>query len=202
MCGNVDNLPMWREYADNAKGIAIALDRNAIECNTKDIRRTIIKCEYDKSMTLNTIKERLKDTNKKFQDGSWIEEEYRIANFDRFPELKGRSENESILKYLDVRKFFNELIAFKDSHYYYENEYRLPIIDGYYAGRLKYRVNNERMICFRVYHIHIDALKGVYVGPNNKYAEETFECVNKYLEGLHLSSDIKAHKIDLPYRNY
>ena len=200
MCGSVDNLPMWREYADNAQGIAIALNRILIESNTKDVRRTILKCEYDKGKTLSAIKERLKKTNRKYKDGTWIEEEYRVANFDRYPELKGRPENESILRYLDFRNYFNELIAFKDSHYYYENEYRLPIIEGFYDGRHKYRVNKKRVIDFREYHIDIEALNGVFVGPNNKYAEEVVCHIKRYINSLNLSHHVDINKIELPYR--
>ena len=200
MCGNVDNLPMWREYADNAQGIAIALDRQMIECNTKDVRRAIQKCEYDKGKTLNAIKERLRETNIKFEDGSWIEGEYRVTNFDKFPELKGRPENISILRYLDVRKFFNELVTFKDCHYYYENEYRLPIIYGYYAERQKIRVNKKRVIDFREYHIDIRALKGVYVGPNNKNAEEVVHYIGRHINSLNLPQQVDVEIVDLPYK--
>ena len=200
LCGNVDNLPMWREYADNAQGIAIALDRQMIECNNKDVRRAILKCEYDKSKTLNAIKERLKETYLKFEDGSWIEEEHRVANFDRFPELKGRPENKFILRYLDVCKCFDELMAFKDCHYYYENEYRLPIIYGYYAERQYYRVKNKRVIEYREYHIDIRALKGVYVGPNNIYAEEVVQFIGRYVNSLNLHHQVNIDIIELPYR--
>ena len=203
MCGNVDNLPMWREYADNAQGIAIALDRQIIENNIKDVRRPILKCEYDKIKTLSAIKERLIETNKKYEDGTWIEDEHRVANFNRFPELKGRPENKSILRYLDVRKYFNELIAFKDCHYYYENEYRLPIIEGYYAERQNYRVKNKRVIEYREYHIDIESLKGVYVGSNNKFAEEVVQTVRRYINGLNLLHNVNIDILELPYRtNY
>ena len=197
MCGNVDNLPMWREYADNAQGIAIALDRDKIENNTKDVCRKILKCEYNKGKTLNAIKERLENINSKYEDGTWIEEENRIANFDRFPELKGRPENKSILRYLDVRKFFMELIAFKDCHYYYENEYRLPV-DGYFAERQKFRVRGKRVINFREYHIGIEALVGVYIGPNN--TKEIKDEVKRFIDNLSLNHSIVIEKIDIPYR--
>ena len=163
---------------------------------------TILKCEYDKGKTLNAIKDRLKETNKKYEYGTWIEEEHCVANFDIFPKLKGRSENKSILRYLDVRKYFNELMAFKDYHYYYENEYRLPIT-GYYDGRQKFRVNNKRLIEFREYHIDIEALKGVYVGSNNKYAEEVVRFIRRYINRLNLSHQVNIDIINFPYRtNY
>lgn len=200
MCGNVDNLPMWREYADNAQGIAIALDRDVIENNAKDVRRAILKCEYNKGKILSAIKERLRNTNNKYEDGSWIEEEHRVANFSKYQELKGRPENKSILRYMDVKNYFDELIAFKDCHYYYENEYRLPIIYGYYNEQLKFRVNNKRVINFREYHIDIRALKGVYVGPNNKYAEEVVNFIRRYINSLDLLQQVDVDKIDLPYR--
>lgn len=199
LCGSKENLPLWKEYANDAKGIVIALDSNIIINNTLDFRKEIVKCEYGETENLKAIRQSIKDLDKYIESDEGKVRIENMFNYERYPELRNNPHKRWILKMGEIRKYFKPLLAFKAPCYYYEDEYRLTV-DGYNAERIKYHVKDDRLIEYREYHIDIKALKGIYIGSNN--TEETTEYVRRYIMNLALKQNIDVERIKLPYRTY
>lgn len=199
LCGSKENLPLWKEYANDAKGIAIALDSNIILNNTADFQREIVKCEYGETENLNSIRQCIKDLDKYVESDEGKARIDNMFNYERYPELRNYPHKRWILKMGEIKKFFKPLLAFKAPCYYYEDEYRLTV-DGFYADRIKYYVKDNRLIEYREYHIDIKAFKGIYIGSNN--TEETVEFIRRFVRSLGLNQDIEVMRINLPYRTY
>ena len=198
LCGSNENLPLWREYADDARGVVLALDRDVMLNNTNDFRREIIKCKYDWGKELTDLRNELQTIHDTIASGGAKDREDTLFNYDRFPELKVFPYKKEMIMNHDIRQYYKPLLAFKDPHFYYEDEYRL-IDDMYNHERIKYRVRNGRMIEFREYHISINALKGIYIGPNSYDDVEMF--VRKFIGHLILENHIDISKINIPYKN-
>lgn len=199
LCGSKENLPLWKEYANDAKGIAIALDSNIILNNTADLKKEIVKCEYGETENLNAIRQSIKDLDLYIESDEGKARIANMFNYERFPELRNYPHNRWILKMGEIKRFFKPLLAFKAPCYYYEDEYRLTV-DGFYAERIKYHVKGDRLIEYREYHIDIKALKGIYLGSNN--TEDTAEYIRRFIRNFELKQDVMVNRVDLPYRTY
>lgn len=199
LCGSKENLPLWKEYANDAKGIAIALDSNIILNNTADFQREIVKCEYGGTENLNAIRQSIKELDKYVESDEGKARIDKMFNYERYPELRNYPHKKWILKMGEIKKFFKPLLAFKTPCYYYEDEYRLTV-DGFNAERIKYHIKSDRVIEYREYHIDIKALKGIYIGSNN--TDETADYTRRFIRNLELEQNVIVERVDLPYRTY
>lgn len=194
---DVQSLPMWKEYANDANGIALALDKNVLLNPQNDIPKQIYKCEYNTDTNIRLVKNAIDEINNYYKTDDWKEYLKKQRYYRKHPEALNSEATFLTNKYSKVCTLFKPLLAFKDNHFSYENEYRL-IVDGFYDQRIKFRASNNRFIEFREYHIDIKALRGIYIGSNCK--DDSVVFVSRFLSVLALDNIPIVEKIDIPYR--
>ena len=183
-----DNLPMWKEYANNATGIALEIETDNIK---PSIFCRLLSCDYD----LKTIKERseaIRIIKEEYKD---IDAKIKYADYcKRFPNLEPqdlKDFNEKIV----VMNESVELIRVKRPCYSYEEEVRL-IVNPYNDNFHLLFKNGKLRRCYE-YNIDKDALTKIYVGSNN--SEDIVAEVKAYLE-VSGYVRIDVEKVDLPYK--
>ena len=147
-----DNLPMWRMYADNGKGVIIEFDKSKLlECSNDN--RKLIDCRYYDSE---------KDIEK---DKEYYQSEYeRLKNLYRRRETpKNKHENILIFAF-HISALLSPMI--KHTAYEYEQEFRIV---SYKEGNTQYRESNGMIIPYVDIDIPIDAIRKIHIGPNADY---------------------------------
>lgn len=184
-----DNLAMWREYSNNATGIALEIETDNVRPNSFGI---LLDCDYSDK----TIKERSEAIKTICDEFGQIDAEIKYGDYcKRFPELEPEGLKDFNEK-LAVMKASEELIRVKNACYSYEEEIRY-IIKPFDGNKYHYYFKNGKLR--RCYEFNMDknALTKIYVGSNN--SEAIIEEIGKYLKIIDLGN-VVVEKIDLPFR--
>lgn len=185
-----DNLPMWKEYANNATGIALEIETDKIK---PSIFCRLLSCDYE----LKTVKERseaIKMIKEKYDN---IDAEREYAEYcKRFPDLEpqGLKDFNEKIGVLDASV---DLIRIKRSCYSYEEEVRL-IVNPYNDNFHILFKNGKLRRCYE-YNIDKGALTKIYVGSNN--SDKIVDTIKSYMQSVGYE-DFDVEKVDLPYRSY
>ena len=185
-----DNLPMWKEYASDATGIALEIETDNIK---HSIFVNLLSCDYNaetikkRSDAIRAIKDRYKVMD--------AEDEY--ADYcKRFPDLRPQ-EYKDFCEKIDVMDASVELIRVKHPCFHYEAEIRLIVQPFNNNFHYCFR-NGKQRICYE-YHIDKMALTKIYVGSNNN--DSVVKNVKAYM-GYVGYDDFDVEKIDLPYKSH
>jgi len=185
-----DNLPMWKEYANNATGIALEIETENIK---PSIFCRLLPCEYD----LNTIKERSEAIKKIKEEYESIDAELKYADYcKRFSYLEPQGYKDFNEK-IDVMDASVELIRVKRPCFSYEEEVRL-IVNPFNAN-FHTIVREGKAKTYYEYNIAKNALTKIYVGPNND--ESIVVKLNCQLKELGYDN-LNIEMVDLPYKSY
>ncbi len=180
-CKSVDDLPMWRMYANDGRGCAIELDEEIIEkeFNMKEYA-FFIHCNYDKESVKTCFEKDLKKSIDDIEDS--------ISNDQRIDAL-------ALDKFCEV--FIKACVSTKDKNYKYEKECRVVYhrVNGEYD--VKFREKNNYLVPYIEMSINPKALKGVVLGSNtddlSRGSVSNLIRINGY-------NNVSIGKSELPYR--
>ena len=167
-CIENDNLAMLKEYANNASGVVLAINSDYLD------RGILFQCRYDMSI-VNHIKDRIIRIKEDFKD-------------------KGRRANTQERAY--IKREMAKLLAIKDPHYNYEQEWRLRM-----SGRMENVVFQfKRGILRHRYPLIVDikALEKIYLGPNNN--PSVIDEIKMYLRYTSIPN-MEVEMLKVPYRS-
>lgn len=187
LCKRNNNLPMWKEYASNATGVALEIETDNIPSSSFC---QLLPCIYNQEI----VKERSEAINS-------IIERYRLQNVKdkyvvfskHYPELDPIYLKDFFEK-TDVWDACVELIRVKNACYSYEEEFRYIV--KAWDDNFHYYFKNGKLRCSYEYNISKNALTKIYVGPNN--SKDIVYNIKHYLQLIGLK-DIDVEIIDLPY---
>lgn len=177
-----DNLPMWRMYGNNCKGIALGFDAQAI---FNEFKGLIYKCIYIDSHHEIEINEFFKDN----VDIDLSNNEKLKENIDRL--LMSCLKN--LANFIHI--FVGGIFLAKNPCYNYEKEYRLFIIA---EQKIEYRYNNNLIIPYIRNYFPKSALKEIWIGPANNM-ERTEKSLKRFLNAMGLGH-VEIKKSQIPYR--
>lgn len=199
LCKKPDCLPMWKEYADDVRGIVLALNSEILLQSKYRSLQTLYPCQYNEKTNFEFIRQVVNNINQYIGSKDWENHLFQISHYAKeHPDFLKDKRTILASKYSAFSKEFAPILAFKDKHYFYEKEYRL-IYDNYTPSLLNYRVkDNRRMIEYWEFHVSIDALEGIYVGSNNN--KSTIDVIKKYIANLALKKNVFVEDICIPYR--
>lgn len=184
-----NNLPMWKEYACNATGIALEIETDKIKPSSYSL---LLPCIYNQEI-VREWSEKVKSIidNYGIQE---VKEKY-ISFCENYPKIAPKDLKDFFEK-TDVWDACVELIRVKHVCYSYEEEFRYIV--KAWDDRFKYIFKNRELT--RVYEYDVDkaALSKVFVGPNNP--ESVVHNIKNYLQLIGLR-EIDVVKVDLPYKS-
>lgn len=170
-CLENDNLAMLKEYANNASGVVLAINSDYLN------KGSLFQCRYDLSL-VEHIKNRIlriKEDFKNRKDKTGLDDTYERGY---------------------IKREMAKLLAIKDPHYDYENEWRLRmsgrmenVVFQFKRGRLRQRYPLE---------VDIKALEKIYVGPNN--SPSVIDEIKMYLRYTAISK-LEVEMLKVPYRS-
>ena len=185
-----DNLAMWREYANNASGIALELETDNIK---PSIFSLLLECDYSNK----TIKERSEAIKTIFDKYDQIDATIKYGDYcKRFPDLEPEDLKDFNEK-LAVMDASEELIRVKNACYSYEEEIRY-IVKASDADKFHYYIKKGKLRKCYEFNVNKNALTRIYIGSNN--SDSITEEVSTYLNIVGLSN-VAVEKIDIPFRS-
>lgn len=190
LCKRYDNLPMWKEYANDATGIALEIETDRIKTG---IFVKLLECDYNEE-TIRERSEAIKAVKDRYEA---IDAETKYGDYcKRFPDLNPQEYKDNCEKFA-VMKESVELIRVKHPCFHYEAEIRLIVQP--FNNNFHYCFRNGKLrICYE-YHIDKMALTKIYVGSNNN--DSVMKNVKAYM-GYVGYDDFDVEKIDLPYKSH
>lgn len=171
-CIENDNLAMLKEYANNASGVVLAINSNYLD------KGTLFQCRYDLSI-VNHIKDRILRIKEDFKDR------------DKETDWRANTQERAYIK-----REMAKLLAIKDPHYNYEQEWRLRM-----SGRMEnvvFQFKRGRLRQRYPLIVDIKALEKIYVGPNNN--PSVIDEIKTYLRYTTIPK-MEVEMLKVPYRS-
>ena len=177
LCREKDNLPMLKEYANNASGLVLGINTDYIAVGD------LYECKYDPSEI-------------------WMIEENMKAIKNHYNAIDPLNQQSTDITIRNLEKSLiqeeqNKLLAFKNPHYKYEKEWR--VLKKVQRGNINFRFKNGKLIHFSYYHLDRNSLESIYVGPNN--SKSILGEIKKYLQHIKLIN-IEPQMLQVPYKSY
>ncbi len=190
LCQQFDNLPMWREYANNVSGIAIEIETDKIK---PSMFYYLVCCDYDTQMNSRF--------NQKLEHDLQL-----MLSKESSEKYKKTSEHFPNMSYEDIKEFNEKMkvlngsikqLCVKSPYYSYEKEWRY-IVKLSDLSNFRYLIKGGKLKKSYELRIQREALSKIYVGSNN--SDDTIEDVKTYLS-LVGYGNIPIEKLNLPYRS-
>jgi len=171
-----DEFNMWKSYSDNAKGVAIGLDKDAVKAGLGEPLRI---CNYKEEDIIKDL------------------EFYLFEEQNLFKILEGLSNPENLNNArLALNLLIERCIRYKHKAFSYENEYRL-IKKNPDTLKTHFRNKNGRLIPYFEFEFELNCIKDIWIGPNCDQKKNEYS-LKKLKEKLKLNFEIKMSNI--PYR--
>jgi len=190
LCEQFDNLSMWREYANNASGIALGIETDKIRPSKF---YNLVCCDYGNQM--NSLYKQELDSEMESMSSIESIEKY-LKTSERFPDLSLEDIKEFNKKMKVMSGSYKQLCV-KSPYYSYEKEWRY-IVKLSDISQFRYYFKGGKLKKSYEFRIQPDAFAKIYVGSNN--SDVIIEEVEKYLKMVGYEH-IPIEKLNLPYRS-
>ena len=181
-----DSLPMWTSYGKNGSGIAIGINREALEKHLKSLGDnqpfTIRNCHYD------------------FESNEWLEIKNSIKyQYELILQIaNGGEENEVYVKQIDIIRLLNNQLSpfIKHEGYRHEQEVKCKV---YKAKEIKFRESQGSLVPYVEVDIPIDCVEEIVIGPTAD-AERMQISLEILMRSRHIGGNIEIIQSKIPYR--